>query len=479
LEEIHTNSPEINACLRPGRHAHLIGIGGVSMSALAEVLAARGLIITGSDMQSSETIDRLRALGLRIGIGHTPEAVHGADCVIRTAAAREDNPEVMETRRLGLPLFERAQAWGHIMRDHAAALCIAGTHGKTTATSMAAQIALAGALDPTVMIGGTLPAIGAGHRVGDGRLIIMEACEYCNSFLNFSPTIAVVLNIEEDHLDCFADLEEIVSSFTRFALLTPEKTGLLLLCADDPGAMRLSGLPRTVLTFGQSEGADVYPEGLTFERGYARFDIMTRGRFYASAALGVPGAHNVTNALGAAAAAWQIGLPGDAVTRGLETFRGAARRFELTGDYRGATVVDDYAHHPTEIAVTLAAARGMGFSRVLCAFQPHTYSRTAALFPDFVAALGGADRVYMAEIYAAREKNTIGISARRLAEELPNAAFFEDLDSLAQALAREARPGDLILTMGAGDIWRVARALTGPNAPTQPGGGKRGRLQEK
>jgi UDP-N-acetylmuramate--alanine ligase len=461
LEEIRTNSPELNACLRPGRRVHLIGIGGVSMSALAEVLAARGLAVSGSDMQPSEATHRLRALGLPVVIGHAPENVRGADFVIRTAAAREDNPEVMETRRLGLPLFERAQAWGHIMRDHANALCVAGTHGKTTATSMSAQIALAAGQNPTVMIGGILPAIGAGHRVGDGRLIIMEACEYRNSFLNFSPTIAVVLNIEEDHLDCFADLEEIVSSFTRFALLTPEENGLLLLCADDPGAMRLAGLPRTVLTFGRAEGADVYPEGLTFERGYARFAIMTQGKFYASAALRVPGAHNATNALGAAAAAWRLGIPGEAVTRGLGAFRGASRRFEMAGEYKGAVLVDDYAHHPTEIAATLAAARGMGFSRILCAFQPHTYSRTASLFEDFVQALGGADRVYMAEIYAAREKNTIGLSARSLAEQLPDAAFFADLDALTEALAEDARPGDLILTMGAGDIWRTARALAG------------------
>ena len=458
-EEIITNQPDIEACLKPGSHIHLIGIGGVSMSALAEVLFSRGLAVTGSDMSPSETVSRLRSLGLKVVVGHDPALTHGVDCVIRTAAAREDNPEVAEAKRLGLPLFERAQAWGYIMRGYSRALCVAGTHGKTTATSMSTHILLEGGADPTVMIGGFLPLIGAGHRVGAGDLIVMEACEYSHSFLNFSPTVAMILNIEADHLDCYKDLDDIVSSFTRFALLTPEKAGQILLCADDPGAMRLSSLPREILTFGVSDGADVFPEGLNMENGFGRFTVSVRGEPYADIKLRVPGTHNVVNALGAAAAAWRLDMPGQAVSRGLKSFRGAARRFEWVGQHKRATVIDDYAHHPTEITATFKAARAMGFSRILCAFQPHTYSRTAALFDDFVEALRLADRVYLARVYAARERNTTNLSERALAEKLANATFFDNMDDIATALSRDARPGDLILTMGAGDIWKVGQQL--------------------
>ncbi|MDR1156999.1 MAG: UDP-N-acetylmuramate--L-alanine ligase [Oscillospiraceae bacterium] len=446
--------------LKPGRRVHLIGVGGVSMCALAEVLAARGLAVTGSDLQESAATKRLRTRGVPVFIGHAAGHVRGAESIIRTAAARDDNVEVAEARRLGLPVFARAQIWGFLMRGCHTALCIAGTHGKTTATSMATHVALEGGLDPTVMIGGTLPLLGAGHRVGAGDAIILEACEYCDSFLHFSPTLAVVLNVEADHLDYFTNLDAIVDSFRRFVLRVPPETGLVLLCADDPGAMRLAeDLPRRVRTFGVSPSADVRATDLHWAQGCAAFTVTVGGAVYASVALQVPGAHNVTNALAAAAAAHCLGLPGEAVTRGLGAFRGAARRFQTKGMFRGARVVDDYAHHPTEIAATLAAARAMGFARILCAFQPHTYTRTAALFDDFVSALRGADLIFLSEIYAAREQNVMGLSAATLASALPGARFFPALADIAPALAAEARPGDLILTMGAGDIWRVGEDL--------------------
>ncbi len=429
------------------------------MCALAEVLATRGLTITGSDMQQGDTVSHLLSVGIAVSIGHEATHVIGADCVIRTAAAHDDNVEVAEARRLGIPVFERAQAWGYIMRDHANALCLAGTHGKTTATSMAAHITIEAGLDPTVMIGGTLPLIGAGHRVGAGPLIVMEACEYCNSFLNFSPTVAVILNIEEDHLDCFKDLDEIVDSFTQFALKVPEDSGHVLLCVDDEGAMRLKCLPRNILTFGLSPEADVRPDGLRFEQGYGRFTVAVQGRPYAEVKLSVPGRHNVINALGAAAAAWCLRINGEAVTRGLSAFSGAKRRFERVGYCSGALIVDDYAHHPTEIAATLKTARTMGFDRIICVFQPHTFTRTAALFDDFVLALREADLVLFSEIYAAREQNTTGLSAASLAEALPGALFFPDMDDIVAHLRTIAREGDLILTMGAGNIGSVGRKL--------------------
>lgn len=448
--------------LQPGRRVHLIGVGGVSMCALAEVLWERGVLVSGSDLRQSPALEKLIAKGMPVTVGHEAGAVRGADCLIRTAAAHDDNVEVAEARRLGLPVFERSQAWGVLMRDHKQALCIAGTHGKTTATSMAAHVALEAGLNPTVMIGGALPLIGAGHRVGDGSLIILEACEYCDSFLNFFPTMAVILNIDKDHLDYFNNLDDIVASFRKFALSVPAENGFVLLCADDPAAMRVAdGLPRRVRTFGTVPGADVRAVELCYDKGYASFSVMAEGHPYARVALRVPGAHNVIDALGAAAAAYYLGVPGEAAARGLTSFQGAARRFERKGEYAGALIVDDYAHHPTEIAATLKAAKALGFNRVICVFQPHTYTRTAALFDDFVASLREADMVLMSEIYAAREQNTGGLSAKTLAEAVPGARFFPSQDEIVQVLREEAKQGDLVITMGAGDIVRVGERLLG------------------
>lgn len=459
MEVIVTTHPDIATYLSGGQRVHLIGVGGVSMCPLAEVLSSRGLSVSGCDHIQSDAVCELQEHGITVSIGHDASHAHGVDCIIRSAAIDDDNPEVVEARRLGVPLFQRSQALGYLMGGYARALCVAGTHGKTTTTSMATHIALCTDVDPTVMIGGTLPLIGTGYRVGAGDLFIMEACEYCNSFLDFLPTTALILNIEADHLDYFRDLDDIVSSFSKFALLTPERTGSVLLCHDDPGAMRLAALPRDILTFGIAEGADVYPEGLSMERGMGRFAVHVKGQFYADVELKVPGMHNVTNALGAAAAAWQLGFPGDAVSRGLGTFRGATRRLEFLGEHKQATVADDHAHHPTEIEVTFKAARAMGYKRIICAYQPYTYTRTLALFDDFVDVLGMADVVFLSEICAARERDIYGISARALAEKLPNATFFDNMEDIASALSEAARPGDLLLTMGTGDIWKVAQML--------------------
>ena len=449
---------DIRPYIAPGRRAHLIGIGGVSMAPLAEVLHGAGMAITGSDMRESPAVEHLRSLGIPIHIGHRAENLGGAELVIRTAAAHDDNPEVAAAHAAGVPVFERAQAWGAIMRGYKNALCISGTHGKTTTTSMCTHIIMAAGLDPTVMIGGTLPLLGAGHRVGKGDTIILESCEYCNSFLSFFPTVAVILNIEADHLDFFKDLDDVERSFRRFADLVPEG-GRIIANRDDENTMRtLAGEERPVTTFGLAEG-DVHAAGLTWEKGLPAFDVIYRGEVYAHVSLSVPGLHNVKNALAAAASAIALGVPGEAVSKGLAQFRGAGRRFEHKGTYNGAQVYDDYAHHPGELKALLDTARTLGYDRVICAFQPHTYTRTAALFDDFVEVLQKPDVTLLAEIFAARETNDIGISSRDLAEKIPGARYCATLPQVTAALRELARPGDLILTVGAGDIYTAGEAL--------------------
>ena len=447
--------------IKPGKRAHLVGIGGVSMSPLGEVLKGRGVIVTGSDMNESAAVEHLRSLGIPVTIGHLPQSVEGADCVIRTAAVHDDNPEIAAALAAGIPVFERAQAWGAIMRHYRNALCVSGTHGKTTTTSMCTHIFLAAGKDPSVMIGGTLPILGAGHRVGHGDTIIAESCEYCNSFLSFAPTVAVILNVEEDHLDFFKDIHDIQHSFRAFAQLVPEDGGWVVVNGDNAHAMeavRYCG--REILVFSRDgDRADCQARNVTWEKGLPRFDILIHGEKYAHVELRVGGEHNISNALAAACAAWALGIPGSAVEEGLEAFTGAGRRFEKKGEYHGAMVYDDYAHHPDELHALLTMVKKLGYQRVICAFQPHTYTRTAALFDHFVEELKLADVAVLAEIYAAREQNTIGISSKDLAEKIPGAIYCPTLEAVTEKLRELAQPGDLILTVGAGDIYLAGEAL--------------------
>ena len=442
----------------PGKRAHLVGVGGVSMSPLAQVLHGAGVVVTGSDMHESAEVAHLRALGIPVTIGHLPQSVAETDCVIRTAAVHDDNPEIAAARAAGIPVFERAQAWGALMRHYENALCVAGTHGKTTTTSMCAHIFLAAQRDPSIMIGGVLPALGAGHRVGHGDTIILESCEYCNSFLSFFPTVAVILNVDADHLDFFKDLEDVKHSFRRFAELVPE-TGFVVADRDDANTMdALAGLDRSTITFGLEDG-DVHAADLTWHGGFADFDAMVNGQCYAHVSLSVPGVHNVRNALAACAAAHCLGIPAAAVEEGLRAFHGAGRRFEKKGEFHGAMVYDDYAHHPHELQALLTTAKGLGYQRIICAFQPHTYSRTHELFHDFVEVLKLPDITLLAEIYAARETNTLGISSNDLAREIPGSIYCPTLADVTEQLRRLAQPGDLILTVGAGDIYQAGEAL--------------------
>jgi UDP-N-acetylmuramate--alanine ligase len=444
----------------PGMKGHLIGIGGVSMSPLAEVLNGMGLVIGGSDMSGSEKTEHLSAMGIGVMIGHRAENLaEGTAFVVRTAAVHDDNPEIEAARARGIPVFERAQAWGAIMRDYTNALCIAGTHGKTTTTSMSTHILMAAQRDPTVMIGGTLPLLHAGHRVGKGDTIIMESCEYYNSFLAFSPTIAVILNIEADHLDYFKDLEDVKASFRRFAALVPEN-GHIVANLDDKNTMdALAPLGRPLVTFGLTDKADVYAENIAHKGAQTEFDIISRGAHFSHVSLRVPGLHDVRNALAATAATICLGADPTAVTYGLAGFTGAGRRFEFKGKYNGADVYDDYAHHPGELRALLDAVEPLGYRRTILVFQPHTYSRTKALFGDFVTQLRRPDLVCLAEIYAAREKNTLGISSADLAARVPGARYFGTFGEIETALRELAEPGDLILTVGAGDVYKLGEDL--------------------
>ncbi|MCD8255152.1 MAG: UDP-N-acetylmuramate--L-alanine ligase [Oscillospiraceae bacterium] len=448
--------------LTRGRSGHLIGIGGVSMSPLGEVLSGMGLNIRGSDTRDSVNVEHLRALGIQIVIGHAAENIApDTDFVVHTAAVHDDNVEVMEARRRGIPVFERSEAWGAIMKDYKNALCISGTHGKTTTTSMSTHIMMAAQRDPTVMIGGTLPLLHAGHRVGKGDTIILESCEYYNSFLKFSPTVAVILNIDNDHLDFFKDIDDIKKSFRTFAELVPP-TGLVVANMDDANTMdALFGISCSVVTFGLTDAADFWARNIRFVGATSEFDIMYQGRKFTHVSLRVPGMHNVKNALAATAACVSLGAGPLAVKYGLSAFKGAGRRFEFKGKFNGADIYDDYAHHPGELCALLDAVEQLGYSRVVLAFQPHTYSRTKALFNDFLTQLKRPQLAVIGEIYSARETNTDGISSRDLVNQVPNAIYAPDLESLEQTLRAIAAPGDIILTVGAGDIYRVGERLAG------------------
>ena len=451
---------DIKTFFKPGTRVHLAGIGGVSMCPLAEVLAGMGLQVQGSDMSESDTVRQLRAQGIPVAVGHSAENLKDCALVIRTAAIHDDNPEIAGAIARGIPVYERAQAWGAIMQHYQNAVCISGTHGKTTTTSMATHIFMAAQADPTVMIGGTLPLLHSGYRVGRGDTIILESCEYCNSFLNFFPTVAVIINVEADHLDFFKDLADIEHSFHAFADLVPQR-GYIISNADDPGAREaVKGLSHPVFTFGIADpDADCTAHNVAFHDGCPTFDVVIRGETYAHVELHIAGRHNILNSLAAASAAYVLGIPGSAVEEGLATFHGAGRRFERKGTFHGADVFDDYAHHPAELHALLTTAQSMGYERVICAFQPHTYTRTKALFDDFVRELQLPDVTILAEIYAAREKNDIGISSQDLAAKIPGAIYCSTLDQVADQLAKLARPGDLILTVGAGDIFRAGEKL--------------------
>ena len=442
-----------------GNTVHFVGIGGVSMSALAEVCLSRGLSVRGSDMREGVYTERLHALGVDVIIGHRAGNVVGADVVIRTSAIKDDNPEIYHARELGIPVLERAEAWGIIMEDFHEVVCVSGTHGKTSTTAMMTCIALAADRDPEVMIGADMREIGGVLRISDGDLFIAEACEYCDSFLNFKPTVAIVLNVEEDHLDYFSGIDDIIRSFSKFVSGT-KAGGVVVVNADDENAMsavKLSG--KRFVTFGLSENADVTAKNLEYTDGFPSFTLVYKGEELVKIRLSVLGEHNVKNALAASAAALRMGITPEIIAKALAAFTGVGRRMEYKGRYNGAKIYDDYAHHPSEVETTLNAVRRAHKGRIICVFQPHTYTRTAALKEGFAKALSLADKVILADIYAAREKNTIGITSAAIGELMQNAECVSGFDAIVSSLESDVRDGDFVLTMGAGDIYKVGEML--------------------
>lgn len=446
---------------------HFIGIGGISMSGLAEILLREGFSVSGSDAHESPLTDHLAARGAKIFYGQRAENISdGIDVVVYTAAIHQDNPEYAEVVRRGLPMLSRAQLLGQMMRNYKQALAIAGTHGKTTTTSMVTEILLAAETDPTISVGGILHSIGGNIRVGGPELFVTEACEYTNSFLDFFPTVEVILNIEADHLDFFKDIDDIRHSFRLFAEKLP-KDGLLIINSGIREYQEITkGLECRIVTVGSGKDSDYSAEDITYD-AFARpsFTLLEKGVPAGRIVLGVPGEHNVYNALAAVAAAKALGIPMEAVQAGLAGFSGTERRFEKKGEIGGVTVIDDYAHHPQEIEATLKAAKNYPHRKLWCVFQPHTYSRTKALFSEFAQALSMADEVILADIYAARETDTLGVSSRDLADKIAGlgtaAHYFPTFDEIETFILENCVNGDLLITMGAGDIVKVGERLLG------------------
>ncbi len=444
-------------------HVHFIGIGGISMSGLAEILLKEDFRVSGSDNKESALTEHLASLGASIFYGQkASNIIPGIDVVVYTAAIREDNEEYREAVRQGLPMLSRAELLGQLMTNYRMPVAVAGTHGKTTTTSMLSHILLAADLDPTISVGGILKAIGGNIRVGSSDVFVTEACEYTNSFLHFFPKIGIILNIDADHLDFFKDLDDIRNSFRRFAELLPEDGTLIInTCIPDLSEIT-EGLACKVITYGDNgdySAADISHN----ERGEASFDLLRHGTLTDRIELSVNGDHNVSNALAAIAAADLLNVPSGAVKDGLRSFYGTDRRFELKGTVNGVTVIDDYAHHPTEIRASLAAAKNYPHREIWCIFQPHTYTRTKALFQDFVDVLGTAGHVIMADIYAARETDTLGISSADIAAALKengcDAYYFSSFREIEDFCVRTCQTGDLLITMGAGDVVNIGEEL--------------------
>lgn len=452
---------------------YFVGIGGISMSGLAEILADAGFRVSGSDRTRSALTEGLEQKGIRVFYGQRAENITSdIDCVVFTSAIHEDNPEYIATMEHKLPHLSRAELLGQLMRNYRTSIAVSGTHGKTTTTSMISEILLQADLDPTLSIGGIYKSIGGNIRVGSSECFVTEACEYTNSFLSFFPTVGIILNIEEDHLDFFKDLEDIRHSFREFARLLPPD-GCLIINADIPRWQEIvEGLSCRVITYSlKTPSADYYPTDITHDEfGHPSFAAHASASCNATEPvrkinLQVSGDHNVSNALAALALADLMNVDSTVTARALHDFTGTDRRFEFKGCIGGVTIIDDYAHHPTEITATLNAARNYPHETLWCVFQPHTYTRTKAFFDDFAKALCLADKVVLADIYAARETDTLGVSSGMLQERIRllggECYYFPSFDEIENFLLENCTNGDLLITMGAGDVLKIGENLLG------------------
>lgn len=450
---------------RKPQHVHFIGIGGISMSGLAEILLKEHFTISGSDSKASALTEHLTSLGATIFYPQKAEnIISGIDVVVYTAAIHEDNLELMEVRRRGLPTLTRAELLGQLMKNYKIPIAVSGTHGKTTTTSMLSHILLAADMDPTISVGGILKAIGGNIRVGSSDVFVTEACEYTNSFLDFFPKIGIILNVEEDHMDFFKDIDDIRLSFHRFAALLP-KDGVLIINRNIEKLEAITeGLSCKVITYSETQAADYSAANIVFdELGNASFDLIKYGAYAGRIQLAVAGNHNVSNALSTIAVADELGISLEQIQKGILSFTGTDRRFQYKGERNGFTIIDDYAHHPTEIRATLTSARNYPHREIWCIFQPHTYTRTKAFFHEFAEALSLADHVILADIYAARETDTLGVSSEALAEEIrklgTDSYYLSSFEAIENFVLGKCIHNDVLITMGAGDVVNIGDSL--------------------
>jgi len=450
--------------LNHGAHIHFIGIGGISMSGIAQIMLKDGFVVTGSDRAESTITNKLENLGATIYFSHDEKNIDGADLVVYTAAVHGDNPEIIAAEKKGVAMLTRAEFLGAIMKLYKNAVGIAGTHGKTTTTSMLAHALISSHMDPTITVGGELDIIDGNVKVGQSDYFVFEACEYTNSFLEFFPTISVITNIEADHLDFFKNLDAIIESFRKFAYLTKGK-GYVVACGNDANIIKaLTDTDLDIKYYGIGKDFEYHAENISYELGYPSFEVWHNNKLLTNLSLRVPGEHNILNALATIAVCDIWGADIELSKNGIESFSGAKRRFEKKGTLNGATIMDDYAHHPTEIKATLKAAKPFVKNKLWCVFQPHTYTRTKTLWNDFVQSFDDVDELIITHIYAAREKYDGVTDPDRLADDIKkrgiNVRFIENFSDIEQLLRSELQSGDIAFTMGAGNVVEISDILT-------------------
>jgi len=430
------------------------------MSGIAKVLLNNGIKVSGSDISRSETVKELEDLGAKIYLGHNAENITTQDLVVYTSAVKDDNPEIITAKEKGIELIDRATMLGRIMKNYQTAISVAGTHGKTTATSMLAYIMLSACMDPTIMVGGKLDGINGNLRIGKSEYFLTETCEYMRNFLKFFPTVAIILNVEEDHLDYYKDIDDIIDAFHDFANLVPENGVVIVNKESEDAVKSVRNITAPVYTFGFDD-ADFSAKNISFSKfGYPSFEIHENGNKIMDIKLSVTGMHNVLNATGVALAAVKMGIDKKYIEKGLAEFTGTKRRFEKKGFVNGALVIDDYAHHPTEIAATLKAVENIDHKHVWCIFQPHTYTRTYSLLNEFAAELSNAENVIITDIFAAREKDTGLVSSKDLADKIAGSVYLHTFDEIADFIKKNASEGDIVLTMGAGNVCDIGPMIT-------------------
>lgn len=441
----------IDEIIDSAKKIHMIGIGGSGMCPLAEILHSKGYVLTGSDVNESDPLKRIKALGIKVYMGHAAENVSGSDLVVYSAAINRQNPELVEAERLGIPTIERSELLGAVTRKFDRVIGVCGTHGKTTTTACLTQVLLKNELDPTAVIGGRLPMINANGIAGKSEYMVCESCEFVDTFLKLSPDMAILLNIDNDHLDYFKTMENLTASFKKFVHMAK----VAVVNGDDELAVKtVEDYEGEVFTFGFGSHNDYTATDIKRARLGFEFTVNFKGKPLFLLKLSVPGRHNILNALSVTAACRYYGIPDDGIKQGIESFGGAGRRFEKLGEWNGVTLVDDYAHHPTEIAATLNAAKQLDFKKVIAVFQPFTFSRTELLKDDFIKTLSIADKVILMPIMGSREVNTTGISSEVLASGIPDAVCVESFDEAAETAVGLAEDGDIIITMGGGDIYK-------------------------